>query len=110
LLDAVLEAGAGSSAYVRNEQMRQLVSHTLDFVVTDKNMRPIAVVELMVAARESQDQGPAARQSWLASAGLRYIALEQSALPRKEALRALVLGEPVANSNATTAADGGNRA
>ena len=107
LLDAVLEAGAGASAYVRNEQMRRLVSHTVDFVVTDKSMRPVAVVELM---GERQDEGPAAHRLWLASAGLRYIALEAGALPRKEALRALVLGEPAVDNIAATGAGQGNRA
>ena len=43
---------------------------------------------------KSQDEGPACAPVMARSAGLRYIALEPGALPRKEALRALVLGEP----------------
>lgn len=90
-LRAVLEAAAGLNAYARNEQMRRLSWHTLDFVVCDRNLRPIAVIE--VTPRGEQHDSSAMRKSWLESAGIRYLELEQSALPRKEAMRALVLGE-----------------
>lgn len=90
-LRSLLEPRAGASAYARNEQTRRLSWHAIDFVVCDRNLRPIAAVELSDAA--DQQDSRRLRKSWIESAGLRYLELDAKALPRKEGMRALVLNE-----------------
>jgi hypothetical protein len=101
-LRSVLDAAPGVSGSERNEQTRRLAWHSVDFVVCDRSLRPFAVIEL---ARSEEPQDTAAsRKSWIGSAGLRYLVFEATALPRKEALRALVLGEATANAQGSAAA------
>jgi len=95
-LRALLDANAGSGGYALSEQSRRLAWHAVDFLVCDRNMRPCAVVELERADTPHDSAG--ARRSWIDSAGLRYIALDAKSLPRKDALRALVLGETASTS------------
>jgi len=93
-LASVVEAGPGLSGFAREEQIRRLAALTVDFVVAEKTMRPVAVVELA-----SGDEGGAAQsdrasaRTRLAAAGVRYLELDPKQLPRKEAMRTLVLGE-----------------
>ena len=89
---SVLEPGAGLAAYAREEQARIFARHVVDFVVTDKSTRPIAVVKLIVPGDAPQGDLSLLR-TWFATAGVRYVELDPSALPRKEALRALLLGD-----------------
>jgi hypothetical protein len=90
-LRAVLDAAPSLSGYARNDHERRVTMHAVDFLVCDRSLRPMAVVEL---ERIDEPNGTAgARQSWIGSAGLRYLTLPAKALPKKEALRALVLGE-----------------
>jgi len=92
-LAAVLEAGPGLTGFAREEQIRRLSAITVDFVVSDNRMQPIAVIELEMA-----DEGSAARADResarlrLAAAGVRYLEVNPRAMPRKDAIRALVLG------------------
>ena len=102
-LRAVIEAAAGLNAYMRNEQMRRLSWQALDFVVCDRNLRPLAVIE--VVPREEQQEAAAMRKSWIESAGLRYVELDQTALPRKEAMRALVVGDAEVQQKSGTAGE-----
>ena len=95
-LRAVLDAKPGVTGYLRNEHTRRLSWHAVDFVVCDRSSRPIAVVEL--ARADEPDDTAAQRQSWIGAAGLRYLSFEPTALPRKDALRALVLGEASADA------------
>jgi hypothetical protein len=90
-LAAVLEPSHALSGFALDEQTRRLAAHALDFVVCDRNMRPVAVVEL--AHRDSQQETGPSRKSWLLASGLRYVELASDALPRKEAMRALILAE-----------------
>ena len=90
-LRAVLDAAPAVSGSARNEQMRRLSMQAVDFLVCDRALKPVAVVEF---ARHGEPDGTAgARESWIGSAGLRYLSFEPAALPRKEALRAMVLAE-----------------
>jgi hypothetical protein len=91
-LAAVLEAGPGLTGFAREEQIRRLSAITVDFLVSDNRMQPVAVVELEMA-----DEGSAARADResarlrLAAAGVRYVEVDPRAMPRKDAIRALVL-------------------
>lgn len=104
-LAAVLEAGPGLSGFARDEQTRRLAALTVDFVVADRNMRPVAVVEIAAA-----DQGSVAEtdresaRTRLAAAGVRYLELDAKKLPRKEAIRAVVLGDAQAAATPATSA------
>ena len=95
-LRTVLDAAPGLTGYARNEHTRRLGWHAVDFLVCDRNLRPVAVVEL--ARHDEPQETGAQRKSWIGSAGLRYLSFEPAALPRKEALRALVLGQAHADA------------
>jgi hypothetical protein len=106
-LASVLDAGPDVPGYARNEQIRRLAGHTVDFVVSDKSMKPVAVLKLNAPGGESGTPGenePA--RTWLAMAGVRYVELDSAALPRKEGIRALVLGDgaPAGSGEATAQA------
>ena len=90
-LRAVLDAAPSLQGYARSEQTRRLGWHAVDFLVCDRGSRPVAVIE--IARSDEPGDMVSQRKSWIGAAGLRYLALEPNALPRKEALRALVLGE-----------------
>lgn len=107
-LASVLDAGPGLSGFAREEQLRRLAGHTVDFAVSDKNMKPLAVVQLA-----SRDEGSAAQadresaRSRVAAAGVRYLELDPTRLPRRDAIRELVLGgEALSDGNARAAAAG----
>ena len=89
---SLLEPAPHLAAYAREEQARIFARHIVDFAILDKSTRPFAVINLVDAAAGIRASS-AQMKAWLTSAGVRYIELDPSALPRKEALRALLLGE-----------------
>lgn len=91
-LSLALEVNAGLSPYAREEALRILAPRTLDFLVCDRSMRPIAAVQLIVAANAVAAAADSL-QSFLAAVGVRCIELDGTALPRKDAIREIVLGE-----------------
>ena len=91
-LGSILETGPGLSGIARDEQIRRLAALTVEFVVADKTMRPLAVVELSAPEQPGAAQADrAAARTRLEAAGLRYVELDAKALPRKDAIRGLVL-------------------
>ena len=104
-LAAVLEAGPGLSGFARDEQTRRLAALTVDFVVADRNMRPVAVVEIAAPGQDSvaQTDRESARTR-LAAAGVRYVELDARKLPRKEGIREAVLGDAQAAAMPATSA------
>jgi hypothetical protein len=90
-LALALEPRAGLSTYAREEALRRLGPRTIDFLVCDRTMCPIAVVQLVVAAN-AVTTATDSMQSWLAAVGVRYVELDATALPRKDAIREIVLG------------------
>jgi uncharacterized protein DUF2726 len=98
-LSLALEVNASLSPYAREEALRKLAPRTIDFLVCERSMKPIAAVQLIVAT----NAGAAAEdslQSLLTAVGVRFIELDGTALPRKDAIREIVLGEdaPAARS------------
>lgn len=92
-LASVLEAGPALSGFAREEQIRRLSALTADFVVADKRMHPVAVIELARREEGTAAQADrAAARTRLAAAGLRYLEFDPDQLPRKDAIRTLVLG------------------
>ena len=106
-LASVLQPGPALSGFAREEQARRLAALTVDFVVSDRNMKPVAVVEIAW-----RDQGGAAQadrdsaRSRLAAAGVRYLEFDATQLPRKDAIRAVVLGDTPLDDSARAAAAG----
>lgn len=93
-LASLLEAGPGLEGVAREEQTRRLSALTVDFVVADKGMRPVTVIDLAAHGIGGAAQADrAATRTRLAAAGVRYLELEPTALPRKDAIRAVVLDE-----------------
>lgn len=93
-LAVVLEAGPGFTGLARDEQTRQLASLTVDFVIADRSMRPVVVIDLTPAENDAFAQADRhATRSRIAAAGMRYLALDPKRLPRRDAVRAVVLGE-----------------
>lgn len=92
-LSALLEAGPGLSGFARDEQARRLAAINVDFLVADKSMRPVTVVELsaLIEGSAAQADRESARER-LSAAGVRHLEIDPRAMPRKEAIRALVLG------------------
>ncbi len=101
-LASVLDAGLGVSAYARAEHVRRLAAIALDFVVSDRRMSPVAVVMLKLPGSSSSGlaEGANLMPAWLATAGVRYVEFDAAALPRKDAMREVVLGPAAAPESA----------
>lgn len=89
-LASVLEPGLAASPPARTEHARRLDAHVLDFVISDRQLRPVAVVMLSPGGDASGSRGVV--PMWLALAGVRYVEFETTGLPRKDAIRERVLG------------------
>jgi hypothetical protein len=89
---SLLDPAAHLAAYAREEQARMFARHIVDFVILDKSTRPLTVVTL-ASAGDSISAAATQMKTWMSAVGLRYLELDPAALPRKEAVRALVLGE-----------------
>ena len=90
-LASVLEPDARLVGFARDEQSRKLLEHVLDFVIADKSLRPLSAVMLHDGTARSAGARSAQPAVWLKAAGMKYVELDSAALPRKEAIRALVL-------------------
>ena len=89
---------ASGSGHEREQQLRRLAQYRLDFVVCDKSMRIIAVVELdsAVAAMGAGEQQ--FKADCLKRAGIRLVRVNPAALPKRDQIRALVGGQAPAGS------------
>lgn len=93
-LDRLLAPAAEMSERTREKYLQGLAQHSIDFVVCDKAMQPLAAVELL------EQEAPAALTSatdfstqCLAHSGIRHVRIARTALPKRHEVRALVLGE-----------------
>jgi hypothetical protein len=87
-LSFVLEPRRASS---QSEVARMLAERTLDFVIADRSMRPLSIVTLRETARKDTQSIGAEEAAWITQSGMRHVALDTAALPRKEAIPRLVL-------------------
>jgi hypothetical protein len=92
---SLLDPAPNLAAYAREEQARTFARHIVDFAILDKSTRPVAVVLIGNAADPTRGAASQIR-AWLTAVGLRYIELDSTQLPRKEAVRGLVLGDEAA--------------
>jgi hypothetical protein len=91
-LAAVLEVSAQTTGSEREQRLGSLARHNADFVVCNKALQPLVVIDLPLQEMPVPVQQDFKTRS-LGEAGIRYLRLSRKALPRREALRALVLGE-----------------
>ena len=96
---ALLDPSPTLAAYAREEQARTFARHIVDFAILDRSTRPLAVVNLLAGADASR-AASLQMKTWMVAAGVRYVELDATALPRKEAVRGLVLGEETAATDA----------
>lgn len=89
LASVIGQSGAG---YDREQQLRRLAQHRLDFVVCDKSMRVLAVVEVESAGGVQVGGDQSFKADSLKAAGIVQVRLNPKALPRREDLRAMVCG------------------
>lgn len=88
-LPAVVTLPDKVPSFERDQQLRRLAQHDLTFVVCDKTLSVIAVVEL---AGEAAEPGAEIKAECLKGAGIRLIQVDPAALPPRDAIRALVYG------------------
>lgn len=92
-LSSVLSVPAEISGSPREQRLRALARETVDFVICDKSMKPVAVIDLLAEeAPAALTTAPDFRTQCLAQSGVRHLCLVRTALPRREELRGLVLG------------------
>lgn len=76
----------------REQQLRRLAPHQLDFVVCDKNMRIVAAVDLETAGGADAAGIHQFKADYLKRAGIPLVRVNPAAMPRREQVRALVVG------------------
>jgi len=86
-LGRVFEVPAGLTGPAREQPVRELQQQVVDFLVCDKAMRPVAVIDLRTAPAV-----PDFRTRCLAQTGIRYLQWARTGLPKRDAVRKQVLG------------------
>ncbi|HEY6858748.1 MAG TPA: DUF2726 domain-containing protein [Pseudolabrys sp.] len=82
------------------QEARRLAQYRLDFVVCDKAMHVVAVVEMEAAGSLQAAAEQRFKADSLNAAGIRLVRVNAAALPRREEMRGLVCGQPVAGPGA----------
>jgi len=78
----------------REQQVRRLSQYQLDFVICDKSMRVVAVVDVEPAAGAATAGDQSFKSDVLRQAGIRVVRINPAAPPRRERIRAVISGEP----------------
>ncbi len=86
-LSAVVTVGESVPAYEREQRQRRLAQQEVTFVVCDKALHVIAVLEL---SEYLTDIDADFKAECLRSAGIRLVQLDAAALPPRDAIRTLV--------------------
>ena len=90
--------GATGNGRDREQQRRRLSQYQLDFVVCDKSMRVVAVVEIETAAGAETAGDQRFKSDLLKQAGIQVVRINPAELPRREQIRALINGGPAHKS------------
>jgi len=86
--------GAPGNGRDREQQLRRLSQYQLDFVICDKSMRVVAVVDVESAAGAGTAGDQSFKSDILRQAGIRVVRVNPAAPPRREQIRVLISGEP----------------
>lgn len=90
-LSRLLVISAGSETE-RERMARGLSPHTVDFVLCDKAMQPRVAIDLLDAqAPAALTAAPDFKTQCLAHAGIRYVRISRTALPKRQDVRNVVL-------------------
>lgn len=77
----------------RERRLRGLSQHAVDFLICDKAMRPMVAVDILdVEAPAALTAAPDFKTQCLAHTGIRYVRIPRNALPKRQDMRAVVLG------------------
>lgn len=88
-LAAMIEVHSTTQGREREQRLRALAQHVVDCVVCAKDMHVIAAVDLEAgSSAESRF-----KSACLKAADVRYVCVNPGALPKREAVRVLVVGE-----------------
>jgi hypothetical protein len=85
--------GAPGDGRDREQQLRRLAQYQLDFVICDKGMRVVVVVDLESAGGAGSVGDQKFKSDILGQAGIRVVRVNPAAPPRRESVRALIIGE-----------------
>ena len=86
--------GATGNGRYREQQARRLSQYQLDFVVCDKSMRIVAVVDVDSPGGAATAGDQSFKSDTLRQAGIRFVRVNPTVPPRREQVRTLVIGEP----------------
>ena len=85
-------AGAAAEGREREQQLRRLSGYQLDFVVCDKSMQVVTVVDIEAAGGAGAAGDQRFKSDLLKQAGIRLVRINPAALPRREQVRTLIDG------------------
>jgi hypothetical protein len=86
--------GAPGDGRDREQQLRRLSQYQLDFIICDKSMRVVAVIDVESAAGAEAAGDQRFKSDLLRQAGIRVVRVNPVALPRREQIRDLIGGGP----------------
>jgi len=86
--------GAPGTGSEREQQLRRLSQYQLDFVICDKRMRIVAVVDVDTPAGVDAASELRVKSDYLGGAGIRFVRINPTSLPPRDAIRGLVCGVP----------------
>ena len=92
-LAQVLDVPAEITGSEREQRLRSLAQYTVDFVVCNKALQPVTVIDLPAQEPVAMTPVQDFKTRTFSQAGIRYLRLSRKALPRRDAVRALVLGK-----------------
>jgi len=88
--------GQEGGGFNQEQQLKRFSQHQLDFVICDKSMRIVAVVEVELPGGTDTTGTQRFKSDTLKAAGVRLVLLNPKSMPRREGIRALVCGGAVA--------------
>lgn len=88
-LATILDAGTGPAGFERDQRQRRIAGEDVDFVVCDKNFRPLVAVDVATPGEAAES---ALKVQCLAEAGVRYVVVPADKLPVRGTLRARLFG------------------
>lgn len=88
-LAAVLEPTGAAGTLQREAQQRRLADSMIDFLVCDKTMKAVVVVQFAENDATAKN-GPL--EKFLSDAGIRLVTVTPQTMPRRDTVRATILG------------------
>jgi hypothetical protein len=86
-------AALPAAASEREQQLRRLSPYQLNFVVCDKSMRIVAAVDIEAGGGADAAGIQQFKADYLKRAGIRLVRVNSTAMPRRDQVRSLVVGD-----------------